>query len=195
MIDRVGFVGVVAVRDGVIAKGHGTLAACRRLLAEGKDIHPAPGRERGAPPFPRGQLPVQDCTGWTDAEFRAFVAADNQLGLLSGWDDDLLRLNLDGLELDGFDLGDIGFSGDELERLLALPDRATPPEPGFQPALDPGTDHRQVTDAEVDRAQARADGRFSGGDARRKAELLCPNCAESFHMNADDLALILRDAQ
>lgn len=191
MIDRVGFVGVIAVRDGIIAKGHGTLAACQRLLAEGKAIYPAPGKDRGAKPFPKGFLPVQDCTGWTDEEFQAFVMADNQLGLLSGWDEDLLRLNLDALDLEQFDLAAIGFSDSDLERLLAPP--VTTPD--YQPVIDPSTDHRQVTDAEVGRAQTQADDRFSGGDARKKAELHCPNCGETFHMNADDLALILKDAQ
>jgi DNA modification methylase len=47
------------------------------------------------------------------------VLADNQLALNAGWDEALLRLELADLSDLGFDLGLIGFSAGELERLLA----------------------------------------------------------------------------
>lgn len=101
-IDEFGLVGALVVRDGTLAKGHGTLAAIRRLLAAGKAIHPAPGRKAGAKPYPDGRVPVLDVSGWSEAQFRAYVLADNALALQAGWDDDLLRVELD--ELAGLDV-------------------------------------------------------------------------------------------
>jgi DNA modification methylase len=54
----------------------------------------------------------------TDAQKRAYIIADNQLGLTSGWDEDLLRaelLDLQGIE---FDMDLLGFDLEELEDLL-----------------------------------------------------------------------------
>lgn len=130
-IDEFGFVGAIVIRDGVIAKGHGTLAAVQRLQGEGRAIYPAPGRHCGAAPFPSGRVPVQDCTGWDDARFRAYVIADNKIALNSGWDMDLLALELGDLRAGGLDLGLTGFSHDELldmlgDAVLPDPDEAIP---------------------------------------------------------------------
>lgn len=57
-IDEFGMVGAIVVRDGVIAKGHGTLAAVRKLYAAGKHIYPPPGRAQKAEPFPDGTVPL-----------------------------------------------------------------------------------------------------------------------------------------
>lgn len=123
-IDEFGLVGSIIVRDGVIAKGHGTLAACRKLLEAGKQIWPAPGQhaaeEHRPEPFPPGQLPVTDCTGWSEAQFRAYVIADNKLAQNAGWDEELLQLELGDLHSMGFDLDLIGFSQEELEELTGF---------------------------------------------------------------------------
>ncbi|MBJ9673356.1 site-specific DNA-methyltransferase [Burkholderia gladioli] len=117
-IEEFGMVGAIVVRDGVIAKGHGTLAAIRMLYSAGKRLYPPPGRSRGAEPFPDGEAPVLDASGWTDAQFRAFVVADNQLALLAGWDDELLRLEVAELLDEGFDVDLLGFEPVELGTLL-----------------------------------------------------------------------------
>lgn len=117
-IEEFGMVGAVVVRDGVIAKGHGTLAAIRMLYGAGKRLYPPPGRARGAEPFPDGEAPVLDASGWTEAQFRAFVIADNQLALLAGWDDELLRLEVTELRDEGFDVDLLGFEAVELDTLL-----------------------------------------------------------------------------
>src|ERR1700731_2616154 len=47
---------------------------------------------------------------WTEAQKRAYVLADNQLAITgSGWDPELLRLQLGELKLSGFDLSLTGF--------------------------------------------------------------------------------------
>lgn len=118
-IEEFGMAGAIVVRQGVIAKGHGTLAAIQRLLAAGKPIYPAPGKFSGVEPFPDGTVPVLDASGWTDAQFRAYVIADNKLAELAGWDTELLALELGELQADGFDMDLIGFDAVELGDLLA----------------------------------------------------------------------------
>ena len=152
-IDEFGMVGAVVVRDGVIAKGHGTLAAVRKLYAAGKRLYPPPGRSQGAEPFPDGTVPVLDASGWTDAQFRAYVIADNKLAELAGWDTELLALELGELKALGFDLDLIGFDAVELGSLLeptvktGLTDDDQTPEPPAVPVSQLGDvwrlgDHR-----------------------------------------------------
>jgi hypothetical protein len=51
------------------------------------------------------EIPVMVAAGWTEAQKRAYVLADNQLAITgSGWDPELLRLELGELKLSGFDL-------------------------------------------------------------------------------------------
>lgn len=124
-IDEFGMVGAIVVRDGVIAKGHGTLSAIRQLHAAGKEVYPAPGRSAGATAFQPGHCPVIDVSGWSDAQFRAYVIADNKLAEQAGWDDELLRLELGELQALGFELDLLGFDAEEIDHLLApLPDNA-----------------------------------------------------------------------
>ena len=109
---------------GIIA-GHGRVLAARRL-----------GLER---------VPVIELAHMTEAQRRAYVLADNRLALNAGWDDELLQLELADLSGLGFDLGLIGFSGGELERLLAgdgkkgLPDADAVPEIAEQAVTQPPT--------------------------------------------------------
>lgn len=117
-IEEFGMAGAIVVRQGVIAKGHGTLAAVRRLYDAGKPVYPAPGKSAGVKPFPAGHVPVLDASGWTEAQFRAYVIADNRLAELAGWDSELLALELGELQADGFDMDLIGFSAVELGSLL-----------------------------------------------------------------------------
>lgn len=154
-----GLAGTIVVRERVIAKGHGTLAACQRLLAQGEAIYPVPGQSAGAKPFPRGYLPVQDATGWTEAAFRAFVLADNQHAALAGWNTALLeaelaeiaRLDFDLVAITGLDL-DLSQLDAEITAALrpAAPpptdpaDDAQPDDPADDPTDDPA-DHDPAT--------------------------------------------------
>lgn len=114
-----GMVGAIVVRDGVIAKGHGTLMAIRNIYDAGDRLYPAPGQDAGAAPFEPGHVPVLNVSGWSDAQFRAFVIADNRLALDAGWDEDLLALEFEALEEDEFDLSLTGFTDEELADLMA----------------------------------------------------------------------------
>jgi len=85
--------------DGTIIAGHGRVLAARML-------HIA-------------DIPVMIAEGWTDAQKRAYIIADNQLTLNADWDLDLLAVELRGLGEEGFDLDLIGFDPDALANLLA----------------------------------------------------------------------------
>ncbi len=94
---------VLADATGVVA-GHGRLAAARLLYDQGKTLALPSGDA-----LPHGMVPVLDVTGWTPAQRRAYVLADNQLALNAGWDDGMLAAELRALEEDGFDLDLTGF--------------------------------------------------------------------------------------
>jgi hypothetical protein len=141
-IDSFGLVGGIVIREGVIAKGHGTLAAIKLLIAKGKEIYPPPGRSSGAQPYPAGMIPVLDASGWTMSQFRAYLLADNRLAEKSGWDRDLLRIELAELSVDDeLDLDVTGFSARDLDAL-------EPDPPGGD-----GMKYKLIIDCESEEAQ------------------------------------------
>ena len=58
--------------------------------------------------------------GWTDAQRRAYVLADNKLALNAGWDREILKSELDGLRDMGVDAGLMGFSAEDLVELFGV---------------------------------------------------------------------------
>ncbi len=113
-IESFGMVGAIIVKDGIIAKGHGTLSAIRSIYGAGKLLYPPPGAAGGAIPYEPGHVPVIDVQGWTEAQFRAFVLADNRIAENAGWDKALLALELEDLRGLGVDMKLYGFSAEEL---------------------------------------------------------------------------------
>jgi len=75
--------------DDFIRAGHARTKAALRIYEQGRTIRLPNGTE-----LPPGMVPVIDCTGWTDAQKRAYVLADNKLTENADWDEDLLRLEL-----------------------------------------------------------------------------------------------------
>jgi hypothetical protein len=137
--DALGFVGAIVVRDGTIAKGHGSLKAVESIYARGGLLYPAPGREQGAEPFPAGTVPVLDVTGWTEAQFRAYVIADNRLAEGGDWDAELLRGELDALaDFDDFDFDRLGLDFDDALSALDEDERTVDANAARQPD-DEGT--------------------------------------------------------
>lgn len=63
-------------------------------------------------------VPVLVARGWSEAQKRAYIIADNKLSENAGWDKDALACELEDLAKDAFDLGLTGFSEDELVRLM-----------------------------------------------------------------------------
>lgn len=90
---------IVVDEAGEILKGHGRYAAAL---------------EAGFAEFP-----VAQHLGLSDKDKREMRIADNQLALLSGWDMELLRLELGDIRAGGSDLVDIGFDVKDLNRILS----------------------------------------------------------------------------
>jgi len=99
----------------IIVAGHGRRLAVLRMMEAGETVRLPDGRA-----LPTGMVPVIDCSGWSDAQRRAYTLADNALAETSEWDDALLNVELRFLDDAGFDLPVIGFSTADLDRLLAI---------------------------------------------------------------------------
>jgi DNA modification methylase len=75
-------------------------------------------------------------SGWSEAQKRAYVLADNQLALNAGWNAELLNLEVSELDGLGFDLGLIGFDASQLAAMTAKPGLTDPDEVPPEP-VDP----------------------------------------------------------
>ena len=89
------------------------------LVSEDSTIIAGHGRVLAAQTLGLKSVPVMVAHGWSEAQKRAYVIADNKLALNAGWDDALLGVEIAGLKDLGFDLDLIGFSDLELGSLLA----------------------------------------------------------------------------
>ena len=115
--------------NGIIA-GHGRVLAAHKL-----------GLDK-APCLRLGHL--------TETQKRAYIIADNRLAELSGWDTELLALEIEDLRLEDFDIDLTGFSAEALEALFddmesddaggneGLTDPDDVPEPPAEPITKPG---------------------------------------------------------
>ncbi|KSO09259.1 site-specific DNA-methyltransferase [Pseudomonas aeruginosa] len=117
---------ILAGSDGIIVAGHGRLAAAHKL---GLEI-----------------VPVVVLDHLTPTQRRALVIADNRIAENAGWDDAMLRIELEALQLEGFDLDITGFDADALAELIAgdepdnegQTDEDAVPEVGETPISRPG---------------------------------------------------------
>ena len=55
----------------------------------------------------------------TESQKRAYIIADNKLSINAGWDDEMLKVELEELKADAFDLSLTGFDPSELDKLLS----------------------------------------------------------------------------
>lgn len=106
---------VLADTAGIVA-GHGRTMAAGELYAAGVTI-----RFPNGAPIPAGMVPVIDCTGWSDAQRKAYILTDNKLALNAGWDLDMLRVEIGDLQSMGFDLTLTGFDDEEIGLMLGDP--------------------------------------------------------------------------
>ena len=74
---------VLIDEDDVVIAGYGRIEAARELGLS--------------------QAPVVVARGWSEAQKKAYMLADNQIALAAGWDEEILKLELDELELMQFD--------------------------------------------------------------------------------------------
>lgn len=136
--------------NGVVA-GHGRLLAARKL---GLNV-----------------VPVIELAHLTDLQRRALVLTDNKLTELGGWDDELLRLELQSLDLDGFDLDLTGFDADALAELL---DPLEPDDSG-----DTADDMAAEEDEDIPEAEAVAVSRPGDLWLLGRHRLICGDASDS----------------
>jgi len=102
-IREFGFTNPVIIDDkNNIIAGHGRVMAAKKLGID--------------------EVPCVVVTGWTEAQKKAYVIADNKLALNAGWDMDTLKLEFQEIDELKFDLSFTGFSVGELSSLFDLPD-------------------------------------------------------------------------
>lgn len=108
---------------GIIA-GHGRLAAARKLGLK--------------------KIPVIELSHLSATQKKALIIADNKLALNAGWDNQMLALEFEELEIEGFDLALTGFGEDEMDALKpeqvteGLTDEDAVPDVPDEPKTKPG---------------------------------------------------------
>lgn len=180
---------VQAETSGIIA-GH-----CRILAAERLGID---------------EVPTVEAIGWSEAEVRAYILADNKLALNAGWDEALLAQELADLDEMGFDLDLIGFSEAELsaldpEKSKGKTDPDDVPEPGPTPVSRRGDvwilgphrvtcgDSTSVDDVERAMGGVMADGCWTDPPYNVNYESAAGKI-QNDHMGDDQFAAFLLDA-
>ena len=142
--------------DGIIA-GHGRVLAAQLLKLP--------------------DVPTMVATGWTEAQKRAYVIADNKISELGEWDRGVLSMEFAQLEGLDFDISLTGFSPDDLKEF----------DLSFSPNEFPTIGGHVVTGKEIDKTQDRLDGRFEKASEQNLIDVLCPHCGEGFGLNRDAL--------
>lgn len=133
-IKEFGFTNPVLIdgENGIIA-GHGRVLAAQKL-----DID---------------QIPCIELSHLTEAQKKAYVIADNKLALNAGWDEELLKIELEALNNLEFDINLLGFDDFELETILDADHN-----------FEPGSEHEQ--------------GKL---DELSPKFIICPHCGEKFN--------------
>lgn len=121
--------------DNTIIAGHGRLLAARKLGME--------------------SVPAIVLDYLSKAQQRALVIADNQLALNAGWDIQLLKAEIEDLNLEGFDLELLGFDERELENFI------------LEANFEPGTEDDQ---GKLDQLEPKM--------------VICPHCQSEFDSRA-----------
>ena len=98
-INEYGFTNPILIDEkGMIIAGHGRLMASKQLEME--------------------EAPCIELKGLTEAQKKAYIIADNKMALNAGWDEELLKLELENLKELDFDLDLTGFDTSELDAIL-----------------------------------------------------------------------------
>ena len=92
---------LVVDRNNVIVVGHVRYKAALKLGLE--------------------EVPVHEAVGLTPLQITAYRIADNQSATIADWNLELLPLELEDLRAQDFDLGQLGFSPEELAEIMAPP--------------------------------------------------------------------------
>jgi ParB-like chromosome segregation protein Spo0J len=131
-IEEFGFTNPVLLHKNTILAGHCRVEAAKRL-----------GRDK---------VPCVNLDHLTPDQARAYVIADNKLAMNAGWDDGILRQEIEDLLKADFDISIIGFNVSEYGQLgLSI----------GSPDFEPGTEDDQ-------------------GQLDEKKKVTCPSCGHEF---------------
>ena len=112
-----GFINPVIIdRDFGVIAGHG------RILA---------AKEEGIE-----EVPCVFVDYLTEAQKKAYILADNRMALDAGWDEELLRIEIESLQGEDFDVGLTGFTDDELYKLFGEEKKAKDDDFDLSAALE-----------------------------------------------------------
>jgi hypothetical protein len=137
---------VLVDEKGMIIAGHGRVLAARQLGLQ--------------------EAPVMVARGWSEAQCKAYVLADNKLAENAGWDKQILMLEVADLNALGFDLSLIGFSDRELTSFAAAHHQGL-------------TDPDDIPDAPVDPVSRVGDVWLLGAH-----RLVCGDCTDAAAVSA-----------
>jgi DNA modification methylase len=91
------------------------------------------------------EVPVIELAHLTPTQKKAYILADNRIAENAGWDEELLKLELAELQAAEYDLDLMGFSDEEIDKLLngdeqsdGLTDEDAVPETPVEPVSKPG---------------------------------------------------------
>jgi DNA modification methylase len=107
------------------------------LIDETDTIIAGHGRVLAASRLGLKEVPVVVARGWSEAQKKAYVIADNKLTDNGGWDEALLKIELGDLVEMGFDLPLMGFSDGELAGLMKSNPGLTDPDEAPEPPAEP----------------------------------------------------------
>ncbi|MGI9572276.1 MAG: ParB/Srx family N-terminal domain-containing protein [Candidatus Actinomarinaceae bacterium] len=88
------------------------------LIDENGEIIAGHGRVLAGKKLGLTEIPCIVETGWSEAKKKAYCIADNKLTESSSWENDFLKLNMEFIKDDGFDLKLTGFNDNELDKIL-----------------------------------------------------------------------------
>ncbi len=98
-----GFINPVIIdREYNVIAGHGRIMAAK---AEGIE-----------------EVPCVFVDYLTEAQKKAYILADNRMAMDAGWDEELLRVEIEALQAEAFDIGLTGFDDKEIADLFASDD-------------------------------------------------------------------------
>lgn len=161
-IKEFGFTNPVLIDDdGGIIAGHGRVLAARKLNLL--------------------SVPVIKLDYLTKNQKRAYIIADNKLALAAGWDEELLKLELEELNVREFDILLTGFNEEMLfsgESIAANNEG----ECDFKPKLSPEISSAMVTQQQVSKKEDELGGQFQH-TGNKLINVVCPNCGEDFNVS------------
>lgn len=140
------------------------------LIDEGGLIIAGHGRVMAAQSLGLGTIPCIVAKGWSDAQKRAYVIADNRLAENAEWNYEILDLELHELGQIDFDVSLIGF--DAAGEVI-----------NFTPEILPSMDGREVSETDLSAAADKLAAPM--GQVQSRQHCVCPYCGEGFEFDGN----------